>query len=142
MRLVEMVVVGVGGINWGEGVRWWTMERLITVLQKILKMLKLPWIFFFFVVIQYKFIKGKSLLHCIFCIQSSSNCQWSHTENQNTFKNSWWPIEESDISQIMITEAISITPSEMSTGDYGYSKETMVFQYALKFWGNYMSVLL
>lgn len=30
----------------------------------------------------------------------------------------------------------------MSMGDHGYSKETMVFQYALKFWGNYMSVLL
>lgn len=42
----------------------------------------------------------------------------------------------------MITEAIPKTLSEMSNGDYSYSKETMVFQYALKFRWNYMSVLL
>lgn len=62
--------------------------------------------------------------------------------NQDISRNSRWPVGEGHVSQSMIAEAISGTFSEMATCDYGYSKETTVFQYPLKFWGNYMSFLL
>lgn len=58
----------------------------------------------------------------------SSYYQWSHIENQDLLKDSLWPVEEGHVSQSMIAEAISVTFSEMTTCDYGYSKETKVFQ--------------
>lgn len=85
--------------------------------------------------------KGKQPPHCIFGMYSSSSCQWSHIENQDILKNSvtcrgrscftkhdnW-----SNFSNIFRNDYVWLW---LFQGD-------KVFQYPLKFWGNYVSVLL
>lgn len=123
---------------------WHHEKRLIilTALGKIRMSCSCPGFFFFFFCYSVEVYKRKTTSPLYFWCVPSSNCQWSHTENQGTLRSSQWPTEVGHVSQIMIAEAISVIFSEIITCDYGYSKETEVFQYPLKFWGNYVSGFL